>query len=120
MSEMKFSKDHVWVLMEGEIAKVGITEFAQEQFGDILYVDLPSVGDAFAAGEAFTEIESSKAAIEVILPFGGEVVKVNGELEDSPELINENAYDAWIVEMTVEDSALLDALMTKEQYEAAN
>lgn len=117
---MKFSKDHVWVQVEGNTAKVGITEFAQKQFGDILYVDLPSVGDVFAAGEAFTEIESAKAAIEAILPFGGEVVRVNSELEDSPELINEDAYAAWIIEMTVEDKALIGSLMSKEDYEASN
>ena len=115
-ADLKYTKDHVWVKVEGDTAKVGITDFAQEQLGDILFVDLPEEGAELTAGEVFTEIESSKTASEVPAPVSGEVVAVNEDLDDSPEAINEDAYAAWIVEVKVTDG--LDDLISAADYEA--
>ena len=90
-AELKYTSEHVWVKVEGDTAKLGITEFAQDQLGDILFVDLPEAGATFSAGDVFTEIESSKTASEVPIPVSGEIVAVNEELDDSPENINEDA-----------------------------
>lgn len=116
-ADLKYTSEHVWVKVEGDTAKLGITEFAQDQLGDILFVDLPEVGTTFSAGDVFTEIESSKTASEVPMPVGGEIVAVNEELDDSPENINEDAYAAWIVEVKMSDASELDALITAEAYE---
>ena len=116
-AELKYSSEHVWVKVEGDTAKFGITEFAQDQLGDILFVDLPEVGSTFAAGEVFTEIESSKTASEVPMPGGGEIVAVNEELDESPETINEDAYAAWIVEVKLDDASKVDELLSAEAYE---
>ena len=116
-AELKYSSEHVWVKVEGNTAKFGITEFAQDQLGDILFVDLPEAGTTFSAGDVFTEIESSKTASEVPIPVSGEIVAVNEELDDSPENINEDAYAAWIVEVKMSDASELDALITAEAYE---
>ena len=116
-ADLKYTSEHVWVKVEGDTAKLGITEFAQDQLGDILFVDLPEVGATFSAGDVFTEIESSKTASEVPMPVGGEIVAVNEELDDSPENINEDAYAAWIVEVKMSDASELDALITAEAYE---
>lgn len=116
-ADLKYTSEHVWVKVEGDTAKLGITEFAQDQLGDILFVDLPEVGATFSAGDVFTEIESSKTASEVPAPITCEIVAVNEELDDSPENINEDAYAAWIVEVKVNDASELDALITAEAYE---
>ena len=116
-ADLKYTSEHVWVKVEGDTAKLGITEFAQDQLGDILFVDLPEVGATFSAGDVFTEIESSKTASEVPMPVGGEIVAVHEELDDSPENINEDAYAAWIVEVKMSDASELDALITAEAYE---
>ncbi len=116
-AELKYTSEHVWVKVEGDTAKLGITEFAQDQLGDILFVDLPEAGATFSAGDVFTEIESSKTASEVPIPVSGEIVAVNEELDDSPENINEDAYAAWIVEVKMDDASQLDDLLTAEAYE---
>ncbi len=116
-AELKYTSEHVWVKVEGDTAKLGITEFAQDQLGDILFVDLPEAGTTFSAGDVFTEIESSKTASEVPIPVSGEIVAVNEELDDSPENINEDAYAAWIVEVKMNNESELDALLTAEAYE---
>ncbi len=113
---LRYTKDHVWVLQEGDTVKLGITDYAQEQLGDILFVDLPEVGKVFDKGDYFTEIESSKTASEVAIPLSGEVVAVNGELEDSPENINEDAYASWIIELKTGDG--LDGLLSAADYKA--
>lgn len=113
---LRYTKDHVWVLQEGDTVKLGITDYAQEQLGDILFVDLPEVGKAFDKGDYFTEIESSKTASEVAIPLSGEVVAVNEELNDSPENINEDAYASWIIELKTGDS--LDGLLQAADYKA--
>lgn len=116
-TDLKYTKEHVWVKVEGDTVKLGITDYAQDQLGDILFVDLPEVGTTFAAGEIFTEIESSKTASEVPAPVAGEVVAVNEELDDSPENINDDAYAAWIVELKVSDASELDDLLSASDYE---
>ena len=116
-AELKYTSEHVWVKVEGDTAKLGITEFAQDQLGDILFVDLPEAGATFSAGDVFTEIESSKTASEVPIPVSGEIVAANEELDDSPENINEDAYAAWIVEVKMDDASQLDDLLTAEAYE---
>ena len=114
-SELKYTKEHVWVKVNGNTAKIGITDYAQEQLGDILFVDLPAVGDQVNVGETFTEVESSKTATEVASPVTGEIVAVNEELDDSPEAINDDAYEAWIIEVEVSDG--IEDLLTAEEYE---
>ncbi len=116
-SDLKYSSEHVWVKVEGDTAKLGITEYAQEELGDILFVDLPDVGTTFSAGDVFTEIESSKTASEVPIPVSGEIIAVNEELDDSPENINDDAYAAWIVEVKLDDESELDELLSATAYE---
>ena len=116
-AEHKYSQEHVWVKSEGDTVKLGITDFAQDQLGDILFVDLPEVGGSVSAGNVFTEVESSKTASEVPSPVSGEIVAVNEALDDSPEAINENAYDAWIIEVKLNDPAELEGLLSAADYE---
>ena len=118
-TNLKYTKDHIWVKVDGDTALIGVTDYAQEQFGDILFVDLPEVGAKFDAGDAFTEIESSKTATEANIPFACEIVEVNEDLDDSPEAINEGAYDAWIIKVKINDVSELDALLDAAAYEAA-
>lgn len=117
-ADVKYTKDHVWVKVDGDTAKIGITDYAQDQLGDILFVDLPEEGDSLEKGENFTEVESSKTASEVPAPISGEVVAVNELLDDEPEAINEDAFEAWIVEVKIEDATELDDLMDAAAYEA--
>lgn len=117
-ANLKYTNDHIWVLVEGDVVKVGITDFAQDQLGDVLYVDLPAEGDSVAKGEIFAEVESSKTASELHLPFAGEVVKVNEDLDDSPELLNEDPYTNWIAEFKAENPAEIDALLSAADYSA--
>ncbi len=118
-NNLKYTSDHVWVKVDGDKVIVGITDFAQDQLGDVLYVDLPAEGDTFAKGEVFSEVESSKTASELQLPFAGEVLKVNEDLDDSPELLNEDSYTNWIAEFKAEDLSEIDALMSAADYEAS-
>lgn len=113
---LKYTKEHLWVKKDGNTVKIGITDYAQDQLGDILFVDLPSPGDKITAGDTFTEVESSKTASELPAPVSGEIVAVNDELDDSPEKINEGAYDAWIVEVKTDDD--LSGLLSAADYQA--
>ena len=113
---LKYTKEHLWVKKDGDTVKIGITDYAQDQLGDILFVDLPSPGDQITAGDTFTEVESSKTASELPAPVSGEIVAVNDELDDSPEKINESAYDAWIVEVKTDDD--LSGLLSAADYQA--
>lgn len=117
-ADVKYTKDHVWVKVDGDTAKIGITDYAQEQLGDILFVDLPEEGDSLEKGENFTEVESSKTASEVPAPISGEVVAVNELLDDEPEAINDAAFESWIVEIKIEDATELDDLLDVSAYEA--
>ena len=117
-TDLKYTQEHAWVKVDGDTAKIGITDFAQEQLGDILFVDLPEVDSEITAGEVFTEVESSKTTSEVPAPISGLVVAVNEELDDSPENINDDAYEAWIVEVKISDASQLDELLSAADYES--
>ncbi len=112
-----YSNDHEWVKVEGDEAYVGITDFAQEHLGDIVYVELPEIDDEFAKEDSFSVVESVKAASDVYLPVSGKVIAVNEALEDDPALLNTDAYENWIVKIALNDKAELDELMTSEEYE---
>ena len=113
--ELKYSEQHLWFLIEDDEVTVGITDFAQENLGDILFVDLPVAGDTFCAEEVFSEVESSKATRELSMPFDFEVTGANEELDDSPELLNEDAYMNYIVKVSTDSS--FDMLMDAGEYE---
>lgn len=114
---LKYAPSHEWVKVEGDIAVIGISDFAQEELGDISYVDMPSEGDTFAAGEEFGAVESVKAASDVYCPVSGTVTEVNTALEDEPQLINEDAYAAWIIKVRMSDASELDSLLEASAYE---
>jgi glycine cleavage system H protein len=116
--ELLFSKDHEWVKVKGEKARIGITDFAQGELGDIVFVELPEVGDVISAGEPFGSVESVKTVSELYAPIGGKVVEINEELTDSPEFVNESPYEkAWMIVIEPTDLSELESLMTAEQYE---
>lgn len=114
---LKFSKDHEWIKVEGDIATVGISDYAQKQLGDVVFVELPQVGDDVDAGGELAVVESVKAASEVYAPVTGEVTAVNEALEAAPETVNASPTDeGWFVKMTVSDASELDALMNETAY----
>ncbi|MDN2662257.1 glycine cleavage system protein GcvH [Psychromonas sp. 14N.309.X.WAT.B.A12] len=119
---LKFTETHEWVLDNGDgTITMGISNQAQKLLGDVVYVDLPDVGDEAEAGEAFSLVESVKAASDLYAPVTGEVVEINEELEGSPELINESPYSAgWIVKIKLSDAAELENLLSSEAYHEAN
>ena len=114
--ELKYSKSHEWVKLDGGTAVVGLTDFAQSELGDLVFVNLPEVGDTVEAGEVFGDVESVKAVSDVYSPVTGEVTEINEELLDSPELINDNAYEAWFIK--VKDVSVTEELLTAEEYKA--
>lgn len=112
-----YTKDDEWIRVEGEFAYVGITDYAQDQLSDIVYLELPDVGDKVNAGDRFGVVESVKAAADLYAPISGEVVEINEDLLDSPELINDDPYgDAWMVKIAVKDTDELDELMDADAY----
>ena len=115
---LRYSEDHEWVKVDGNVAVIGISDFAQKELGDITYADLPEVDDEIAAGEEFGALESVKASSELLAPVSGKVVEVNPDLEDAPEKINEDAYEAWIIKVEMSDPAQVEALMDAEAYKA--
>ncbi|WP_221450558.1 glycine cleavage system protein GcvH [Pseudoteredinibacter isoporae] len=118
MSDLKFTKDHEWLLISGSQATVGITEFAQEQLGDVVFVELPEVGSEYSQGDEVAVIESVKAAGEIVAPLAGKVVEVNEELADNPELVNESPLqDGWFVKMELNDGVDLSELMSESEYQ---
>ena len=114
--ELKYTKDHEWLKMEGDIAVVGITDFAQDALGDVVFINLPEVGDTVTAGESFGDVESVKAVSDVNSPVTGVVLEINEELIDSPELLNEDPYGAWIIK--VKNVTGEEDLLTAAAYEA--
>ena len=114
---LKYSKDHEWVKVEGNIAYIGITDYAGQALGDIVFVELPKPGTKLAAGDAAGAVESVKAASDVYTPVSGTVAKVNGALADSPEKINEDPYENWMVALEFSDAGELEKLMDSEEYE---
>ena len=116
---LKYSESHEWVKVEGDVAVIGVSDFAQKEMGDITYVDMPEVDDEVTAGEEFGALESVKASAELVSPVSGTVVEVNSELEDTPEKVNEDAFGAWIIKVKMSDPSELDALMDAAGYKAA-
>jgi glycine cleavage system H protein len=117
LNELRYSDSHEWVKVEGEIAVVGISDYAQHALGNIVYVDMPEVGDEVAQGEDFGAVESVKAASDLISPVSGEVVEINEELEDAPEKINEDAFGAWIMKVKMSNPEEVENLLDAAAYE---
>ena len=115
---LKYSESHEWVKVEGEIALIGITDYAQHALGNITYVDMPSEDDEVSAGEEFGAVESTKIASDLFSPVSGVVNEVNSALEDAPELINEDAYANWIIKVKMSDPSELETLLDPAAYEA--
>jgi glycine cleavage system H protein len=118
-AELRYSTDHEWVRLEGALARVGISDFAQDALGDVVYVELPDVGLEVAANAAFAEIESTKSVSDVFAPVSGEVLETNEALEDQPELVNEDPYgEGWICVIKPNDNSELENLMDAEGYKS--
>lgn len=115
--DLRYAESHEWVRVDGTVAVVGITDYAQHALGDIVYVDLPEEGDEVTAGEDFGAVESVKAASDLISPVSGQVIAVNTDLEDDPGLINKDAFGAWIMKVEMSDPSEVDALLSKEDYD---
>ena len=114
---LKYSKDHEWILVEGNKATIGITEFAQSELGEIVYVDVTSEGETIEKDEVFGSIEAVKTVSDLMMPVTGEVLEVNPELEDAPELVNQDPYgEGWIIKITMEDEKDLDDLLDADAY----
>jgi glycine cleavage system H protein len=115
----KYHEEHEWVRVEGEEAVIGISDYAQDQLSDVVYVELPEVGDEFEQGDILAVVESVKAASDVYTPVGGEILEINEVLEDSPELVNQDPYgEAWFVRVAMADPSEVDGLMDAEAYKA--
>jgi glycine cleavage system H protein len=118
-TDLKYDKEHEWLKTDGDVASIGITDFAQDQLGEVVYVDLPAVGDEVVAGEAFGEIESVKSVSELYSPVSGAVVDVNIALDGKPETVNEDAYgDGWMIKVKMTDASQVDAMMSSTDYES--
>lgn len=117
-AELKYTKDHEWVLIDGNIATIGITDFAQGELGDIVFVDVDSVDDELSAGDVFGSVEAVKTVSDLFLPLSGTVTEFNSELEDQPELLNTDPYGkGWIIKLDIGDSADTTELLSAEQYQ---
>ncbi|WP_409271194.1 glycine cleavage system protein GcvH [Neobacillus sp. SCS-31] len=116
--DLRYSEEHEWVKVEGEKVRIGITHFAQSELGDIVFVELPEVGDEITADEPFGSVESVKTVSELYAPISGKVVEVNEDLSDSPEFVNESPYEkAWMIVIEPSDMSEIEKLMTAEQYD---
>lgn len=114
---LKYSKEHEWVRVEGDVAYVGITDFAQRELGDIVYVDVDTLGDEVAKDEVFGTVEAVKTVSDLFMPIGGEVLEFNNDLEDDPELVNSDPYGkGWLVKISIADASELDSLMDSAAY----
>lgn len=114
---LQYTNDHEWVKLEGDVAVIGVADYAQHQLGDIVYVELPEIDDEIEKEEAFSAVESVKAAADIYMPVSGKVVAVNEELIDDPALLNADPYENWMIKIEVTNKAELDELMTSEEYE---
>jgi glycine cleavage system H protein len=115
---LHYSKDHEWVRVEGDNAVIGITDHAQDQLGDVVYVELPKVGDEFASNDSFGSVESVKAVSEIFTPVAGKVTEVNDSLSEEPERVNKDPYgDGWMIKMKMSKSGEVDSLLTAAEYE---
>ena len=116
---LKYCKEHTGVKVEDDYAYIGITDYAQDQLGEILFVEMPEVEDEITKGKDFGVVESSKVASDLIAPISGEVVEINEALEDEPEAINEDPYEAWIIKVKISDNDELESLLNSDGYESS-
>lgn len=116
-ANLKYTKEHEWALVEGDVVTVGITDFAQSALGDIVFLEVPAVGTDLKIGSTFGVVESIKSVSDLYAPITGEVVGKNADLEGSPEKINEDAYGSWLIKVKVKDASELNNLLTAEQYQ---
>ncbi|MDD3078866.1 MAG: glycine cleavage system protein GcvH [Paludibacter sp.] len=117
-ANLKYTKEHEWIRVEGDVAYVGITDYAQSELGEIVFVEVETIGETLDSGEVFGTVEAVKTVSELFLPVSAEILEFNAELEDKPELVNEDPYGTgWMVKIAVKDSSELDALMSPEEYE---
>lgn len=117
-TDLKYTKDHEWIRVDGEVAYVGITDYAQSELGEIVYVDITTEGETVAKEEVFGTVEAVKTVSDLFMPVGGEVLEVNPELEDKPELVNEDAYGkGWLIKVYVNNPPELDSLMSADEYQ---
>ena len=120
VQDVKYTDDHEWAKLDGDVATIGISDYAQDQLGDIVFVELPETGSSFDKGEEFGTVESVKAVSELYMPLGGEIVEINPELEDAPEQVNSDPYGGgWMLKIKISDTADFDALMDKAAYLAS-
>lgn len=115
--DRKYTKDHEWVRLAGDMAEVGITDFAQQQLGDVVYMELPEVGSRVVAGQSFGSIESVKAVSELFAPVGGEVVEVNTAVKDHPEVVNKDPHSSWMIKVRVSSPGEATGLLDSAQYQ---
>ena len=117
-ANLKYTKEHEWIRVEGNVAYVGITDYAQSELGEIVFVEVETIGETLAEGEVFGTVEAVKTVSELFIPVGGEVLEFNTELEDSPELVNDDPYGkGWIVKVQISNAAELENLLSAEAYE---
>lgn len=115
--ELKYTEDHEWIKVDGDVATVGITDFAQGELGDIVYVEIETEGETIASAEVFGTVEAVKTVSDLFMPLSGEIIEVNEELEDSPETVNDSPYEGgWMIKIKMNDPSEVDALMTAESY----
>ena len=120
-NELKYSKEHTWLLVEGDAGIVGITEFAQSEMGEIVYVDLPSIGKPFKQDEVFGSVEAIKTVSDLFMPAGGAITEINPALKDDPTLINTDPFNSgWLLKINLDDITQLDSLLNTEAYPAIN
>jgi len=116
-SDVKYTDDHEWAKVEGDLVNVGISDYAQDQLGEIVFVEMPEIGDSFGQGDEFGSLESVKAVSEIFLPISGEIVEVNSELEDAPELVNTDCYNkGWLVKIKPQNLSEMDSLKDQAAY----
>jgi glycine cleavage system H protein len=116
--DLHYSKDHEWIRVEGDVGTIGITDYAQNSLGDVVYVELPKVGDTFEAHESFGSVESVKAVSEIFTPVGGEIVEANESLQDEPEKVNTDPYgEAWMIKIRMKNPGEVDSLLNAAEYE---
>ena len=117
-ADLKYTKDHEWIRVEGEVAYVGITDYAQSELGEIVFVDIPTQGETVAKEESFGAIEAVKTVSDLFMPVSGEVLEVNPELEEAPELVNEDAYGkGWLIKISMTDASELGDLLSADEYQ---
>ncbi|MCK5312198.1 MAG: glycine cleavage system protein GcvH [Desulfobacteraceae bacterium] len=115
--DLKYAESHEWVKKENETVKIGLNDYAQDQLGEIVFVEVPEVGETFSKGDEFGNVESVKAVSEIYIPVSGEIIAVNEELEDTPELVNDSCYEnGWIAEVKLSDPSEFDSLLDKDAY----